>query len=63
MGGQTSDEYRDWCIAEGEEPVKPYSGTLSLRIDPDLHRRLATRAAREHTSFNALISGALEKVA
>lgn len=59
----TIEEYRDWCRAEGEEPVKPYSGTLSLRIDPDLHRRLATRAAREHTSLNALISGALEKVA
>ena len=59
----TIDEYRDWCRAEGEEPEKPYSGTLSLRIDPDLHRRLAIKAALEHKSINALINGALEKVA
>ena len=59
----TVDEYRDWCLAEGEEPEKPYSGTLSLRIDPALHRRLATKAALERVSINALISGALEKVA
>ena len=59
----TVDEYRDWCKAEGEEPEKPYSGTLSLRIDPALHRRLATKAALERQSINAFISGALEKVA
>ena len=59
----TVDEYRDWCRAEGEEPEKPYSGALSLRIDPALHRRLAAKAASEHVSINALISGALEKVA
>ncbi len=59
----TIDEYRDWCRAEGEEPEKPYSGNLSLRLDPDLHRRLAVKAASEHKSLNALIGEALEKVA
>lgn len=57
------EEYRDWCRAEGEEPEKPYSGTLSLRIAPDLHRRLATKAALERKSLNAFICGALETAA
>ena len=59
----TIDEYRDWCKSEGEQPEKPWSGKLSLRLSPDLHRRLAMLAAREHKSINAFISGALEKVA
>ena len=59
----TIDEYRDWCKSEGEQPEKPWSGKLSLRLSPDLHRRLAMLAAREHKSINAFISGAREKVA
>ena len=59
----TIDEYRDWCKSEGEQPEKPWSGKLSLRLSPDLHRRLAMLAARERKSINAFISGALEKVA
>ena len=59
----TINEYRAWCRSEGEEPEKPYSGTLSLRIDPGLHRRRAIKAAMENTSVNALIGAVLEKVA
>jgi predicted HicB family RNase H-like nuclease len=59
----TVDDYRDWCRAEGKEPEKPYSGTLSLRIPPDLHRRVAAKAAQEGKSINAVIGEALERVA
>jgi predicted HicB family RNase H-like nuclease len=59
----TIDDYRNWCRAEGKEPEKPYSGTLSLRIAPDLHRRIAGKAAREGRSINAVIGEALERVA
>jgi predicted HicB family RNase H-like nuclease len=59
----TIEDYRDWCKAEGKEPEKPYSGTLSLRIAPDLHRRLASKAAQEGKSINAVIGEVLEKVA
>jgi predicted HicB family RNase H-like nuclease len=58
----TIEDYRDWCTAEGKEPEKPYSGTLSLRIAPDLHRRVAALAAREGKSINAVIGEALEGV-
>jgi predicted HicB family RNase H-like nuclease len=59
----TIEDYRSWCRAEGAEPEKPYSGTLSLRLGPDLHRRIAIRAARERKSVSALIKSALEKIA
>jgi predicted HicB family RNase H-like nuclease len=59
----TIEDYRDWCKAEGKEPEKPYSGTLSLRIAPDLHRRIASKAAQEGKSINAVIGEALEGVA
>jgi predicted HicB family RNase H-like nuclease len=59
----TIADYRDWCQAESREPEKPYSGTLSLRIPPELHRRVAAKAAREGKSINAVIGEALERVA
>jgi predicted HicB family RNase H-like nuclease len=48
----TIEHYRDWCKAEGKEPEKPYSGTLSLRIAP--------LAVRKGKSINAVIGEALE---
>jgi predicted HicB family RNase H-like nuclease len=60
---ETITDYRVWCEAEGKTPEKPYSGTLSLRIPADLHRRIASKAAREGKSVNAVIGEALERVA
>jgi predicted HicB family RNase H-like nuclease len=59
----TIEDYKDWCRAEGREAEKPYSGTLSLRITPDLHRRIAIKAAQDGKSINAVIGEALERVA
>jgi predicted HicB family RNase H-like nuclease len=59
----TIEDYREWCKAEGKDAEKPYSGTLSLRIAPDLHRRIASKAAQQGKSINTVIGEALEKVA
>ena len=59
----TIADYREWCKERGVEPEKPYSGTLSLRIDPELHRRLAEQAAKHDESINQFIAESLEKVA
>ena len=50
----TIADYREWCKERGNEPEKPYSGTLSLRIAPELHRRVAEQAeaAGEHQSIH-----------
>jgi len=59
----TVADYREWCKERDVEPERPYSGTLSLRIGPDLHRRLAEEAARLDESLNQFIAERLEKVA
>jgi predicted HicB family RNase H-like nuclease len=59
----TIADYRKWCKERGVEPEKPYSGTLSLRITPELHRRVAHKAARVGESINQFIVGCLEEVA
>ena len=52
----TIADYRDWCTERGVAPGKPYSGTLSLRIDPNLHRRLAVEAAEHDESLNQYLA-------
>jgi predicted HicB family RNase H-like nuclease len=56
-------DYVDWCRERGVEPARPYSGTLSLRLNPDLHRRIAEAAAREGESINAFVAEVLERIA
>lgn len=53
--------------AAGEPVPEPladraYSGTLSLRIAPSLHQRIAMRAAGENISINRVIAQALAEV-
>lgn len=59
----TIADYRDWCGERGVEPEKPYSGTLSLRISPELHRRVAEKATQAGESINQFIAERLEEVA
>jgi predicted HicB family RNase H-like nuclease len=59
----TIADYREWCQQRGVEPEKPYSGTLSLRIAPELHRRVAEQAAKAGESINQFIAERLGEVA
>jgi len=59
----TIADYKAWCAREGREPERPFSGKLSLRISPGLHRRIASRAAARGESLNSLITNALEQAA
>ena len=49
------DDYLAFCAERGEEPDKPFSGNFVVRISPDLHRNLYTKAKREGKSLNSLI--------
>lgn len=53
------DDYLDYCQSRGEEPDKPYSGKMLVRIDPSLHRGVALNAEREGESINAWVRRAL----
>ncbi len=56
------DDYLEFCEERGEEPDKPFSGRLMLRLTPNLHRRAYTRARQEGKSLNQWIVEKLEQV-
>jgi len=60
---ETIADYVEWCEERGKQPERPYSGHFTVRLPPDLHRRVATAAAREHKSVNAFVAEALARVA
>jgi len=57
----TSADYVDWCRERGKEPERPYSGNFTVRISPELHRRVATAAARSGKSVNTFVAESLER--
>ena len=52
----TIADYIDWCRERGKEPERPYSGNFTVRISPELHRRVATAAARSGKSVNTFVA-------
>jgi len=50
------DEYIEDCMAEKKQPNKAFSGQFVMRIKPELHRELFTRAKHAGLSLNAFIS-------
>jgi len=58
---QSIDDYLEFCEEKGEEPDKPFSGRLMLRLPPNLHRKAYVNALREGKSLNQWIAERLEK--
>ncbi len=54
------EDYLAFCEEEGVEPNKPFSGSLSLRIPPELHRDLVAAAASQGKSANTFIAETLK---
>lgn len=50
------DDYLEFCAERGEEPDKPFSGKLMLRLPPELHRKVYTSSKQEGKSLNQWIS-------
>jgi predicted HicB family RNase H-like nuclease len=50
---ESVDDYLAMCAERGENPEKPYSGKFIVRVDPRVHRDIATAAARAGKSLNA----------
>ena len=50
------DDYLTFCAERGEQPDRPYSGKIPLRVDPEIHRRAALRAQAEGVSLNQWIA-------
>lgn len=59
---QTSiNGYLAWCKELGQEPEKPFSGDIHLRIKSELHAKLATKAKFSRLSLNTFINQTLER--
>jgi len=57
---ESVDDYIQWCISEGVEPEKPYSGRFNLRLSPELHREVAVTAKKMKLSINGFVEKALK---
>ncbi|WP_300503501.1 type II toxin-antitoxin system HicB family antitoxin [uncultured Duncaniella sp.] len=55
------EDYLEFCKDEGIEPHKSYSGSLNVRLTPDIHSRVAMLAKQTGISINAFIRSAVEK--
>lgn len=53
------EDYLAFCAARGEEPEKPFSGTFTVRISPELHRAIAVQARLSNQSLNSWLGDML----
>jgi predicted HicB family RNase H-like nuclease len=58
---ESIDDYLEFCEQRGEEPDKPFSGRLMLRLPPKLHRKVYVSAVQEGKSLNQWIAERLER--
>ena len=57
------DDYLETCAKLERTPQKPYSGKLSLRLEPTLHASVAVKAELAHKSINQWVAEVLEREA
>jgi predicted HicB family RNase H-like nuclease len=55
------DSYLDDCKEKGVSPEKPYNGTITVRVTPEVHRRVAIKASACKESMNKYVERLLEK--
>jgi len=53
--------FLDMCREDGAEPRKAYSGKFNLRVPPQLHAEIATRAAAAGKSLNQWVADVLRE--
>jgi predicted HicB family RNase H-like nuclease len=54
------EDYLEFCASRGEPPEKPFSGMFTVRMPPEMHRRVALEAQRKGKSLNAYVVGRLK---
>jgi predicted HicB family RNase H-like nuclease len=55
------DDYLEYCAERGENPEKSYSGKFVVRVNPELHKRVALEARKRGVSINSLVGEAISK--
>lgn len=59
---ETVEHYLVMCQHRGTDAIKPYSGKITLRIDPSIHAAIAHAAQLKHISINKFITYCLTNV-
>ena len=54
------DDYLAMCAERGQQPDRPYSGKIPLRVTPEVHRAATAAARAEGKSLNAWIAETVE---
>jgi predicted HicB family RNase H-like nuclease len=55
------DDYLAFCLERHEEPEKPFSGTFTVRVPPELHRQIYIQARLANKSLNHWVSDLFEQ--
>ncbi len=55
------DDYLEFCRERNEEPDKPFSGRMMLRLPPELHRHAYVEARKAGKSLNQWIADKLRQ--
>lgn len=55
------EDYLELCREQGREPERPFKGSFSVRVGPDVHRRTALAAKERGMSLNAFVTEALKE--
>ncbi|MBI1298322.1 toxin-antitoxin system HicB family antitoxin [bacterium] len=54
------EDYIEFCAERGEEPERPFSGKFTVRISPELHRKLYVQAKLQNKSLNGWVNELFE---
>lgn len=55
------NDYLAFCVERQEEPEKPFSGTFTVRVPPELHRNIYLQARLANKSLNSWVSEVFEQ--
>jgi predicted HicB family RNase H-like nuclease len=57
---ESVDVYLEYCEKHGKSPNMPFPGTFNVRVNPELHQRLAVNAVSAGISLNKWVEKTLE---
>ena len=55
------DDYLEFCEKKDRPPEKPFSGNLTLRLPPELHKEVTIEAKYRGISLNAFLAEVITK--
>ncbi|MBU1487512.1 type II toxin-antitoxin system HicB family antitoxin [bacterium] len=57
---ESIDDYLEFCTQRNEEPEKPFSGEVTIKVEPELHRNIYLRAQVANKSLNSWMNEVLK---